>query len=226
MPLEPFDYTTKKFPPNAYENAQEVVPWLGRFGQKIKAKFGGRYMDLMVRGSVFSAATDQAGVNIPISTTTAPTFLLWNPSDSGKVVVPIAFRVGYASFTTTAAVAAAIGYMGVRNAGGGSSGTSVAITAFTDVTSTQVFAGLVGSPYRPAARLATTATIVAANATFLRSASMSQGAPITTTAAMYTLTDIFEGAIGLRPGTAIFPAALVAPVTITQLSMDFLEIPV
>ncbi len=219
MPWAPLNPMTKTLPAASYQDGIQLNPWLGKYGQDMVSDVFGRYTEPMLRGLVFSATTLVAGTSIPINTTTAPTFILWNPSDSNKVVIPISFRAGFASGT---GIAGAVGYNKLSVPASAATGTTAVITAFTDIVPQ---CALIGSSAASAARFATTATIVTTTATFFRTSGISQGAPITSTAAFFVLLDIFDGTVGLKPGNAIYPVANTAIAEVTQMTMEFMEVP-
>lgn len=196
-------------------------PFVGKWGEGLVNDLGSRFMEAAARGKVFHATSLPAGNAIPINTTTAPTFFLWNPADSATYVIPISFRVGFASGT---GIAGAIGYNQLLGAGGAAgTATTAVVTAITDITPKP---GVIGGSFVAKARFATTATIVTATSTFLRTSGFSQGAPITSTASIWNMVDVFDGTIILAPGTAFYPVANTAIAEVTACSMDFLELPV
>ena len=195
-------------------------PWAGIYGEQVASDLLPRYTEAALRGKVFIATSLPAGSAIPINTTTAPTFLLWNPLDSGVYVVPISFKAGFASGT---GIAGAIGYNQLLGAGGaqGTATTSV-VTAITDI---RPVTSIIGGSSTPRARFATTATIVTTTASYLTASGISQGAPITSTAAIWSMVDLFDGAICLAPGTAFYPVANTAIAEVDVCSMAFMELP-
>lgn len=169
-------------------------------------------------GNVFSGTSAVAGTAIPINTTTAATFMLWNAS-TDRVVVPLAY---YAGFSSGTGIAGAIGYQLLSNAGTGASGvTTTNITAFTDLTPVCGYIGRATAH----ARFAVAATIVTTNnTTFLRSSGLSQGAPITTTASYWVLQDTsFNGSLIIPPGYAIYTVANAAIAAVTMQSIVWAE---
>ena len=220
--FQPLNPMTRAIPSASLNDGQQFNPWLGKYGQNMTSDLFARYTECMLRGNVFSATTLVAGTAIPVNTTTAPTFILWNPADSKKIVIPISFRAGFASGT---GIAGAIGYnklTGTGGASGSGGGTTATLTAFTDIVPQSC---LIGSSFTCSARFATTSTIVTTNATFFRASGISQGAPITSTALYWSLLDVFDGAVGLMPGNAIYPVANTAIAEVTQMSMEFVELP-
>lgn len=196
-------------------------PFAGKYGEGVVSDLLPRFTEAAIRGKVFVATSLVAGNAIPVNTTTAPTFFLWNPADSGVYVIPISFRFGFASGT---GIAGAIGYNQLLGAGGAQgTATTPVVTAITDITPKP---SLVGGSATSRARFATTATIVTATATFLASSGLSQGAPITSTAAVWNMVDVLDGSIVLAPGTAIYPVANTAIAEVDQTSCIYMEMPV
>jgi hypothetical protein len=191
--------------------------FLGRLNELVVSELHGKYFTQARDGNVFHGTTAPAGAAIPINTTTAPTCFLWNPSNSTAMVVPIAWRAGLASGT---GVAAGIGYNVLTGAGPYSLNTIV--TAFTPIVP---ICSLIGGGQNSQAKFGSTVTIVTTNASFLRSTGISQGAPITTTAAIFNMVDIFDGETVLLPGTAIYPVGNAATGDLYIQSFTWVEVP-
>lgn len=190
----------------------------GRHGEVLVSNLHGPHHNSAVLGNVFFGTSAVAGTAIPINTTTAATFMLWNAS-TDRIVTPIAYYAGFASGT---GIAGAIGYQILSNAGTGASGvTTTNVTAFTDLTPTCGYIGRATAH----ARFAVAATIVTtSNTTFLRSAGLSQGAPITTTASYWVLQDTsFNGTLHLPPGYALYTVANAAIASVTMQSIVWEE---
>lgn len=212
---------TQDLPGTSLQSGFRRNPFAGKWGEQLVAELGARHVEAAVRGKVFHATSLPAGNAIPINTTTAPTFFLWNPADSASYIIPISFRIGFASGT---GICGAIGYNQLLGATGAQgTATTPVVTAITDITPKPA---MVGGAFVSKARFATTVTIVTATSSFLRCSGISQGAPITSTAAVWTMVDVFDGTIVLAPGTAIYPVANTAIAEVTACSMDYLELPV
>lgn len=214
-----FSYTAA-FPGAPLTAGYQRNPWAGIYGENVSSDLLPRYTEAALRGKVFVATALPAGNAIPVNTTTAPTFFLWNPLDSGVFVVPIAFRYGFASGT---GIAGGIGYNVLTGAGGAQgTATTPVVTAITDI---RPVTSIIGGSYTPRARFATTATVVTATSSFLMSSGLSQGAPITSTAAVWNMVDTLDGAVALAPGTAIYPVGNTAIAEVSQTSCLFMELP-
>ncbi len=202
---------------SAADGQNQLAVLQGRSGELVVAEGHGKYYTQAYRGQVFHGGLAVAGAALPISTSTAIGLVLWNPLNSGVNVVPIKFRAGYASGT---GVCTAIGYMALL--GAGAAPINAVITAVTGATVTGGKLGAGGSK----AICGTAATIVTATAVFLRSAGISQGAPITSTATVFNMVDDFDGEVILAPGSAIYPAGLAASGELLQQSISWYELPV
>lgn len=204
-------------PFTSLSDGDNVSPVLqGKSGEVIVAEGAGKYYTQAYRGKVFHGSLAVAGAAVPISTTTAIGLVLWNPLGSGVNVIPIKFRAGFASGT---GVAGSIGYMALFSAG--AAPTSAVITAFTAATPQ---CGLLGGGGNKAL-CGTSATIVTTTAVFLRPSGFSQGAPITSTAAIWNMVDDFDGEVILTPGTALYPAGNTATAEVLQQAISWMEVP-
>lgn len=204
-------------PTQSYGDGAEAGFLQGKAAEIINASLHGQYYTQTYRGNVFHGSTLIAGTAIPVITTTAPTCILWNPSGSGVNVVPIAFRAGFASGT---GIAGQIAYAQLPDAGTGP--LNAVITAFTAIAPSNGKIGAGGG----VAKFATTATIVTTSVSILRASGISQGAPITSTAAVWNMTDLFNGEVILPPGTAIYPVASAAIAEVLCQSFSWVEVPV
>src|SRR5882762_6565288 len=98
----------------------------GRSLEALIAELHGKYYQQTYRGNMFSAATAAAGVLIPVESTTAPTFGIWNPAGSGYNAVMVAATYGFISTT------AAPGNIGltVKKGAGSAIATAAPISTF------------------------------------------------------------------------------------------------
>jgi hypothetical protein len=70
------------------DDGRSETPNMDNFGSMLVAQAGPKYLEWTRRGYIFSARTTAAAALVIFSTATnAPT--LWNPSGSGKIVVPL-----------------------------------------------------------------------------------------------------------------------------------------
>jgi hypothetical protein len=119
----------------------------GKAGEQIAAELHGKWYTAAYRNRVFIGSSLIAGVTIPVNTTTAPTFTLFNPLGSGVNLELITFDVGWPAAATTV-----IGTL----LGSVSTQTPTAVTAGGTIISVPIGAGGVSQ-----AKLYTAATIVA-----------------------------------------------------------------
>ncbi len=170
----------------------------GRANDLIVSELHGKYFQQCYRGNVYLASTTTAGVVIPISSSTTPTYSLWNPAGSGKLIVPIVTLV---SWNVTTGVFGGLVWHATTNAGSSISttapmvafGTGAAVNA--NIGSGKVSQLRVGS--------GGTTTLVAAP-TFYRAfgATLITGA-VTIPTAPFLLRDDWDGTGILPPGNAI-----------------------
>lgn len=178
------------------------------------------YGTLVSRGLAFIGSTAAAGVIPPIFNSTAQTFMIWNPSGSGKIVVPLALHVG---LVTVGVVTSNFCYGYQANAGS-SLATAAPISALTQVD--PVNANL-GHSNRSVTRFApATATVLAPS--FLRSCGLSNFMASTPAAAnmFWQQQEFLNGDIIVGPGSALFVANNIAGVATYNISMTWAELPV
>ncbi len=73
----------------------------GKLGEQIAAELHGKWFTAAYRAKAFIGSALIAGVTIPVNTTTAPTFTLFNPLGSGVVLELICLDVGWPAAATT-----------------------------------------------------------------------------------------------------------------------------
>ncbi len=123
------------------------VALFGKASEQIIAELHGKYFTAAYRGKVFAFMALIAGVTIPVNTTTAPTFTLFNPLGSGVVTELISLDIGWPAAATTV-VATILGSLSTQ--------TPTAVTAGGTSVAQPVGAGSV-----PQSKLYTAATITA-----------------------------------------------------------------
>ena len=183
----------------ASTDGSTVTANFGRANELIVSELHGKYFEQCYRGNVYYASTTTAGVVIPISSTLTPTYSLWNPAGSGKLMVPIYALIGWTA--TTAALGSFV-WHATTNAGSNISSTAPFV-AFG--TGTAVNANM-GSGKVSAMRVGSggTTTLVAA-ATFFRATGLSitPTTAATSTAPGWLWKDDWDGAGIIPPGNAI-----------------------
>jgi hypothetical protein len=80
------------------EGAQETIR-LSRLTEVVLTQAHGKYYEAARLGKLFVACTAAAGVAPGTALSTTPPLTLYNPSNSGKLLVPIKGAVGYVSGT-------------------------------------------------------------------------------------------------------------------------------
>lgn len=192
-------------------------------GAKLVSDAHAKQYNYAKAGALFHGCSVIAGNSLPIYSTTAPVFALWNTSTSANLVL-LSFRLGYVSGT---AVPAPVLYTW------GQVGTTVGVpvAAFNSVASTRwLVPGLLGGSQgasRASFSNAATNTIVA-----LTNQIPSNMSYLTTTAATTSgppgtiMQEDFEGSIILTPGTFFFPSALLASVSLFTMRLTWAEVPV
>jgi hypothetical protein len=73
----------------------------GKSGEFIDSNLHGKYYTSAYRGKVYVATTLIAGVTLPVNTTTAPTYTVFNPASSGVNLELISLDIGWPAAATT-----------------------------------------------------------------------------------------------------------------------------
>jgi hypothetical protein len=178
----------------------------GKQGDLVVSELHSRGWTAAYRGRMFIASTAAAGVTIPVSSTTSPTFLLWNPPGSGVVAEILKINIGITNATTVVSPFL-LGY---------ASGVAVAPTLTTRVTINPALIGGAGSPQ---VQLWTSATITATT-TFLTIGSVSA-----TSGAFANFNEDLQGAVGLTPGSLAHVCGTAAQSSASAISVIYAEWP-
>ncbi len=193
---------------------------LGRANDLIVSELHGKYFQQCYRGNVYLASTTTGGVVLPISSTLTPTYSLWNPAGSGKLIVPIVTLI---SWNVTTGVFGGLVWHATTNAGSSISSTAPFV-AFG--TGTAVNANI-GSGKVSQLRVGSggTTTLVAAS-TFYRNLGMTliTGA-VTVPTAPFILRDDWDGSGILPPGNAIHLFGTTAVAITAVVTLVYEEIP-
>lgn len=194
----------------------------GRANDLLVSELHGKYFQQAYRGNVFYASTATGGVVIPIASTLTPTYSIWNPAGSGKLLVPIVTLIGWTA--TTAALGSFL-WTATTNAGSSISSTAPFV-AFG--TGTPLNANL-GSGKVSQMKLASggTTTLVAA-AIVYRETGLSITATTAATAAApgWQWRDEWDGAGIVPPGNAIHLMATTAIAVTVQITLAYAEVPI
>ena len=199
---------------------------LGRHGDQLASALHGKYAEQALRGNLFYASTVVAGLAIPISTTTAPTVMLWNPGDSGVDAVLGSYTAGQASGD---AVGATIGLVAVSTlvSAGSNIATGNLITAFAqNVFNTNTFNAKLNSGNRPKVKSSTQGTNTITAGTWVRALGMGwNSAILTANSSGNVFVYDFDGQVVLTPGTAVHVAANAASVALFCQTISWYEVP-
>lgn len=194
----------------------------GRQGDLYVDELYGRHYHQTYRGRLFHGATAAAGVLIPVSNTTGPTFGIWNPAGNTYNAVLIAAYYGWVS---TTGAPANIGYAALTGAGS-SIATAAPVSAFTAGTPKN---GLLGSGQASTVLFTpSTATLTTAGG-LIGTNGMSQltttGA--TTSAPLFTCAEWFDGTIIIPPGVFVYPiSSNTAELSVMDIRWVWAEVPV
>jgi hypothetical protein len=194
----------------------------GKAGEGIFAELHGKYLTQAYRGKLWNASLTTASAIPAAATNATPNFIVWNPAGNTTAVVLARLNVGFVAGT---GIAGQIGYTYVPNAGT-SIATGAAFSAFT--AGPAIRSSIAGAAYTGNILFGTAATATG-TAPYVpvrwRWSSLSQGAPITSTAAAYTLFEDFDGSLILPPNVAWYPDATVAIAETMMISLVAYEIP-
>ncbi len=177
---------------------------------------GGKYAAEVAKGRVQILSTPPAGVTIPISTSSAPTFGVWN-SSSSFYAMPLWFSAGYTSGTI------ALGELGFANQFVGNA-IGTALSAITGATSATLKNALLGGGQQPVLQYTPSSMTLGAGGTqalwlgsSIESASAGTG--------IFNVKIDFDGLILIPPGQVFFPCASVAQTANFTMSLAIAEIP-
>ena len=199
---------------------------LGKHGDALASALHGKYAEHTLRGEMFYASTIVAGLAIPISTTTAPTVMLWNPGDSGVDCVLGRYTAAQASGD---AVAANIGLVAVSTlvSVGSNIATGNLITAFAqNVLNTNTFNAKLNNGNRPKVKSSTQGTNTITAGTWIKALGRGWNSALATSVLSGNVFDYdFDGEFVLPPGTAVHVAASAASVALYSQTISWYEIP-
>lgn len=178
----------------------------GKQGEAVVTELHGKYFTWNYRQMLFHASIYTASA-IPIfATNVVPNVFLWNPPTNPKAVALTSIKYNFHGGT---GVAGAIGYAYLPNIAA-LTGTAAPISGATLITPVT---GIVGLPYTGKLLFGSAATLtgVAPYVPVQHSWSgISQGAPITSTAAIHSLRHEFDGDLIIPPGIFFFPVGSTA----------------
>lgn len=215
--------------PNALPNASlpdgQAADALGeRSGSAVVAKLHGNFYTQNYRGNVFVGTTAIGGVVLQIYTGLTNTtfgYGLWNPSGSGKNLVPIRVALGYVS---TVSIAGNIVYSYLPGVG---SSVGTPISTFTGVTPICCNLGGGGASVAKFAAGAGS-VVIAGTPTFLKTTGVSQFAltPGGTSQGQWTSVEDFDGSLIIPPGVLFLIGGNVAQLGVFDVATTWEEVPV
>jgi hypothetical protein len=175
----------------------------------------GKYYTQNYNGKLWIASLTTASAIPAAATNATPNFCIWNPAGSATNIVLVRLTIG---FTAGTGVASQIGYSYIPVAGS-VVGTGAAMSVFTAVA---IRSGQAGVAYAGTSLAASAATVTGTAPSVpvrWKWSNFSQGAPITTTAAVYSLFEDFEGTMVLPPNTAFYLDAGASPAETSMISL-------
>lgn len=179
---------------------------------------GGRYQEWAEAGKIFVGKTG-AAIAIPINTATTASPTLWNPTSSGKKLIPIRIAMSFAAIGTQAQTGFTLGY--VLNTGDVAN-TGNPIATFTNIAPINLKLG--NGTVSRAKYANATVTFTAAPTVFL---DLGMGQNVQGTAANgepYVMRYDFNGELVILPGTAIALQATTASSGTYVTSITFAEL--
>lgn len=196
----------------------------GKAGEGMVSQLHGRLFSQTYRRNLWVASNAVGSpVAIPLMATNAtPTFGIFNPAGNTTAVVLVKWNAGWTAGT---GIAGSIGFAYLPNAGTAPAGTAAPISTYTAGPSIKM--GMVGQTYGGNVLFGISFTIGGAvqALTLHRWSPVGQGAPITSTAAIYTVGEEFDGSVIVPPNTLYAPVASVAIAETFQQSLVAYEIP-
>jgi hypothetical protein len=210
---------------NFVEGLQSLGPGVlalssvGSYGQQLAADLFGGYAELTRRGLVFSANV-AAAAGVPVNTTLTNAPSLWNPSSSGKLVVPLRLMLSVGAIGTPILQGFTISYL--LNTGDVVA-TGAPIATWTPLATVSTLLGKGITPRTSFAPAVSTYTVQPALALNLGMGHFLEGAAASGT--MYVLDHDFRGEIMMPPGTSIHLGSTIATSTTYWTTILFAELP-
>ncbi len=193
----------------------------GKSAEAIVAELHGKFYTQAYRKNLWSLSIVTATAIPAFATNATPNFFIYNPPGNPFNIVPVRFNVGLVGGT---GIAGAIGYSYLSNVPALAGGTGVVSAA----TTVALKSGVVGAAYAGQVIGGSAATITGASPYALqqlRWSNLSQGAPLTGTAAVYSLSEDFDGTMIIPPGTLWCPTAATAVGETVVMSLIAYEAP-
>lgn len=179
-------------------DAQQVLNSAGNYGQALLSEVVAKYAYFAQKGWVFAARSGAAAA-IPIYSTATNSPTLWNPSSSGRLVIPLKALFTHAS----GAINAFTGFVGciLTNTGDPPAATGLPFATFTNIAPVNV---LLGRGSVSTSKFANATVTFTAQPTPLYDLGI--GTQVQGTAANghpYMMQVDFDGGIMLPPGTSL-----------------------
>lgn len=193
----------------------------GAFGDSLPvASIGGQYLEWLRKGYIFHGLVGTVA-EIPKFDDTTNMPILWNPADSGKVVVPIAISVGTAAAATEVIHGLCLNYR--ANCGSGVA-TAAPFSVFTEVASVNMLLGSMKSPRSKWSPATNTATAAGTQLLTLGMGLWLEGTPAISSP--YSgMVFKFDSILGMLPGVAVGICSNVASSTTFSTSIVYAELP-
>lgn len=194
----------------------------GKLGELVVSGLHGKYYEQASSGCLWYVSTVAAGLAVPISSTTAPTVMLWNPSGSSVNAVLARLNLAYVSGTS---VATALGLAFAANVGANTA-TAAPITAFNQsAVGTNLFNGLLGSGHVSKIRSSANGTNTVTAGTWFYTIAGESALIATTAMNPYSVDYDFEGQVIVSPGTAIWLVGTAATGALLAQTLSWIEVP-
>jgi len=185
-------------------DAQQILQSAGNYGQALQSEIVGKYAYFAQKGWV-GVARSGAAAAIPIYSTSTNSPTLWNPSSSGRMVIPLKATFTHAS----GAINAFTGFVVcmITNTGD-TAATGLPFATFTNVAPVNVLLGKGSTLTSKFANAAVTWTTQPTPVLDIGLGTQVQGAG--NNGQPYTLVYDFDGGLMMPPGTAINIAGALA----------------
>jgi hypothetical protein len=193
---------------------------VGSYGQQITSDLFGGYHELVRRGVVFSAAT-AALAAVPVNTTLTNAPSLWNPTSSGKLVIPLRLTLSVGAIGTPILQGFTVSYL-INT--GDIIATGAPIATGTAVASVCTLVGKGITPRSIWLPAVSTYTVNPAKLLDLGIGHFLEGAAASGT--FYVLDHDFRGSIGMPPGSSIHIGSTIATSTTYWVTLLYAEVPV
>jgi hypothetical protein len=199
----------------SFSDGDDVKLRAGKTAELITASQHADYYTITSRGQLYHGYSTTAAA-LPITSTTAPTFILWNPYGSGIKCVLVKYLIGYVSGKNVEGNT----MLGVISNTAGALSTGGPISAFTRG---PVINGLLDGAAQPHALFGVAATIIAATVFLTTGISLMQ--LTATNSSPVHAAHPFEGTVIVPPGVAIFTCASAASVALYNERLIWYEYP-